>query len=172
MCDPMTLAIAGTAVAATGALVTGAMAAKSQRYQAAVADANAKAESAKAADAIDRGAEDQRNLARKYSGIRGAQNASISANGIDAGYGSGAAAIDDTNMYYQEDAATLSRNTGNEVAGIDMSAANYRAQAKAARMAATGSLVSAGFNAGGTILSGLGKMGQIKAGRAGGGFGG
>jgi len=171
MCDPMTLAIAGTAVAVTGTAVSGYMQHQQNSYQSKVAKANATLESQRAADALDRGTEDQDRLGRRYRAIRGQQTAAMAANGIDVDFGSAGDTLRDTTDFYREDAATTARNTANEVRGIDISAANYGAQASAASMAATGALVGAGFDMGSTILGGIGRANKISANRKAGGSG-
>ena len=165
MCDPVTLTIAATAVAAIGSTVSGLMTAQQERYKARVAAENSRRESARAADAIDKGAEEQRNLGRRYAQQGGAQRAALAANGVDVSFGSAADIQNDTRDFYAEDRATLDRNTGYEVKGIDISAANYTAQAQAARSAATGALVSTAFDVGSTVLGGIGKVRSQRAAR-------
>ena len=93
----------------------------------------------------------------------------MAANGVDLGFGSSADLLDDTSQLYGEDANRLNDNYRNEIRGIDISAANYRADAKAAKHAATGIAISTGFDVAGTILGGVGKSRGIQAARAGGG---
>lgn len=171
MCDPVTLTVAATAVAAVGTGVSGYMSYQQQRYQQKVATANAKMESQRAGAAIERGAEEQRNLARKYAGLAGQQRAALAANGVDVGFGSAADMMGDTASFYREDSDTLSRNTAAEIRGIDISAANFSSQAKAYGMAATGAAIGTAFDMGSTVLGGLGRVGKIKADRSGGGRG-
>lgn len=171
MCDPMTLAIAGTAVAVAGTAVTGYMSYNQSKYQQKVAKANQMRENQRIASAMDTGAIEQRNLARKYAALRGQQTASMAANGIDVGFGSAADTLGDTAQYYKEDAEATNRNTMNEIKGIDMNAANYGSQAKAAGMAATGAAISTAFDIGSTVLGGLRQTGKISADRKAGGSG-
>ncbi len=171
MCEPATLALIGTGVALAGQAVTGYMGYQQKRGEAKVARANAKMKSEEAANAIDRKAEDQRTLARKYAALRGGQRAAMAANGVDLGFGSAADTLGDTQMFYGEDAQRLDDNYRDEIRGIDISAANYRSSASAARSAATGVLASTAFDMGSTILGGVGKQKKIAAARAGGGSG-
>lgn len=171
MCDPVTLAVAGTAIAVAGSATAGYMQYNQSKYQQNVANANQRAENARAADAIDRGTQDQDRLARRYRALQGSQTAALAANGVDVDFGSAGGFLQDTRDLYREDADALGRNTGAEVKGIEISAANFGSQAKAAGMAATGAAVSTAFDMGSTILGGVGKVEKIKANRKAGGSG-
>lgn len=169
MCEPATLTLIAAGVAAAGTAVTGYMGYQQKRFESKVARVNAREKSAEAGRAITRQQEDQQLLARKYAAIRGSQRASMAANGIDVGFGSAADQLGDTAMLYGEDADRLNANYADEIRGIDISAANYRAEAKAAKRAATGIAISTAFDVGSTILGGVGKARGMNAARAGGG---
>lgn len=165
MCEPATLAIIGTAVAATGAGVTAYMGYQQQQYRSKVASANAKMESERAASELSKGQEERRALMRKYGGLAGSQRAAMAANGLDINFGSAADLLGDTEQLYREDTATAIANNAAAVKGIDISSANYTAESRAAKQAATGELVSGAFNVGSTILGGVGKVNKINAAR-------
>lgn len=171
MCDPVTLAVTATAVAAAGAGFSAYMGVQQANYQKKVASANAKMESARAADELQKGQEDRRQLMRKYGALAGSQRASMAANGIDIGFGSAADQLGDTEMLYREDTANAIKNNAAAVKGIDISAANYTSQARAAGMAATGAAIGGAFDVGSTILGGVGKVNKIKAAQKAGGSG-
>jgi len=171
MCEPVTLAIAGTALAVAGSAVSGYMGVQQAKGEAKIARRNATMKSAEAADAISRRDEDNQTLARKYAAIRGSQTAAMAANGVDVDFGSAGGTLQDTGMFYGEDAARLNDNADNEIRGIDISASNYRAQADAARSKATGIAVGTAFDMGSTILGGVGQTKRIRASQAGGGSG-
>lgn len=171
MCDPVTIGIIGTAVAATGAGVSAYMGYQQQSYRAKVATANSKLESERAASELAKGQEERRNLARKYGALAGSQRAAMAANGVDVDFGSAADTLGDTSAFYREDLKTSIDNNAQAVRGIDISAANYTAEARAAKQAATGELISGAFNVGSTILGGVGKVGKVKAAQKAGGSG-
>lgn len=165
MCDPgtLTLLAVGTAVAGT---VTSTVASYQQaRYEAKVADANVAAENERVRDALNRGDIEARDTARRQSQLIGAQRAAMAANGIDLGFGSAADLLADTAMYAREDLTTVRENTRREVMGFDINAANYGAQARAARSRATGALVAGGLQAASTIAGGAQRFGKIRADR-------
>lgn len=169
MCDPATVAIVGAGIAIAGTATAGYMQYRQEKYKSKVATANQERENARAEDAIDRGTADQDKLGRRYRSMMGSQRAAMAANGIDTDFGSAGDVLDDTRDLYREDATALAGNTMNEVKGIDISAANFGAQAKAADMAATGAAVKAGFDVASTTLGAIGNVNKINAGRAGGG---
>lgn len=165
MCEPATLTLIAAGVAAAGTAVTGYMGYQQKRFEGKVARENARQKSEEAGRAIERQQEDQQLLARKYAAIRGSQRASLAANGVDVGFGSASDQLGDTAMLYGEDADRLNANYADEIRGIDISAANYRAEAKAAKRAATGIAISTAFDVGSTILGGVGKARGINAAR-------
>ena len=168
MCEPATLAIIGTVAATASAGVAGYSAYQQSKYQAKVAKQNAKFESERAIGEIDRGVEERRNLSRRYAATRGAQRAAMAANGIDVDFGSAADVLGDTDMFYREDTETSLTNQADRVRGIDISAANFRGEAAAAKSRATGQLIGTALNMGSTILGGVGQVNQLRAARAGG----
>ncbi len=171
MCEPATLTLIAAGVAAAGTAVTGYMGYQQKRYEAKVDRVNATMKSEEAARAIERQQEDQRNLARKYAALRGGQRVAMAANGIDVDFGSASSVLGDTDMLYREDAATTNANYADEIRGIDISAANYRASAAANKRAATGIAISTGFDVGSSILGAVGKARGMSAARSGGAAG-
>ena len=157
------LMIASTAMAALGTGIGAIQQSQAAGYRAKVANANAKAESARARDAIARGKIDQQQLSRKYAAVRGEQEVAMAANGVDLGFGSASLTLQDTSMFLSEDSAALARNNLNEVQGIDMSAANFRSEAGAARQAQSGAIVGGIFGMGATALSGATQYATMKA---------
>lgn len=121
-------------------------------------------ESERAAAELQKGQEERRALQRKYAGLAGSQRAAVAANGIDISFGSAADTLGDTEQLYREDLNTSIKNNAAAVRGIDISAANYTSQARAAGMAATGAAIGGVFDVGSTILrGGVGKVNKIQA---------
>ncbi len=162
MCGPPALALVAAGVAATGQIASGMSQASQLRYQAKIADRNAQLESQRALDAIERGKIERVQLDRRYSALQGEQQAAMAANGIDASFGSAAQVRSDTAMLRNEDAAALYNNQADELRGHDISAANYAADARGKRSAATGAIVSAAFGAASTALGGATQHKQLK----------
>lgn len=171
MCDPVTLAIGATAVAAVGTGFSAISANQQARYQGKIADANAKAASAQAADANERGKLDLQSAMRKNADLAGRQRLAMAANGIETDFGSALDLQKDTASLAAEDYALISRNTDREMAGFDMSATNYRAEGRAQRAAGRSALIKGAFDVGSTILGGVSQVGKIRAARAGGASG-
>lgn len=167
MCEPATLTLIATGVAAAGTAVSGIMTAQQQRYQAKVADANAKISSQQAADALQRGKLEEQKSYRRTAQIAGSQRAAMAANGIETDFGSAMRLQGDTAMIGAEEAANVRANAERESQGYDMEAGNYRSSAKASRMAATGTLVKTAFDTSSTILGGAQQYRKIQAGRSG-----
>lgn len=164
MCNPAVLALGAAVVSAAGTAY-GGMAANAQgKYEAKVAEQNARLTAEQGRDAMERGRIEQQRLDREYSQTQGAQRAAMAANGVDLSYGSAEQVQQDTAMMRGEDRAALDRNIYNEVRGLDINASNYRSQAQAARMKGKNAMVGSFISAGGTLLSGASQFGKAKAG--------
>ena len=164
MCAPPVLALVAAGVAAAGAGYSALQANAQARGQAAQAKVNQAEANRSAADALERGNVEQQQHYRKVSAQMGAQRAAMAANGLDISFGSAAYLVGDTAMYGQEDASALAENTVREARGFEINAANYGAERKSAKLAATGALVKGAFDMGSTILSGASQYGKLKAG--------
>lgn len=168
MCGPaavIPLAIAATAVTAAGAIYQGNVAAAQGKYEAAVANQNAKMERAASDDARQRGETEQLRHYRRVAQVLGAQRAQLAAGGLDVTFGSAADLQGDTMALGLEDSAIIAENTRREMQGYDISAVNYTAQGRAARMRGNAARVGGYVSAASTILGGASQVGQIKAGR-------
>ena len=168
MCEPATLAIAATAVSAAGSIVGGVNQNAQQRYAAKVADQNAALDRRAAQDSFARGEIDEQRQYRKTGQVIGAQRAALSANGIEADFGSAADVQTDARTLGWEDAATIRENARREGLGYEISASNNNGKAASARAAGTAAIIGGVFDAGKSILSGVQQVGKINASRAGG----
>lgn len=166
MCEPGTLALIATAASVAGTITSSLGAYQQKRYEAKVAEANQAQENAKVVDALNRGDITARDTARKQAQLAGAQRASMAANGIDLSFGSAADLLGDTAMFGREEQMTVRENTRREVMGYDINAANFGGQARAARAAGTGILISGALQSVATIAGGAQRMGKISADRS------
>lgn len=164
MCDPGTLALAAAGVSTVGKGVSAIQTAAMDRYQARVADQNARLSDEQARDALDRNKVDAQRLYRKIGQTAGQQTAAMAANGIDLSSGSALQVQQDTSAIGAEDVAQLYKSGAQEERGYEISAANDRAKAQGARQAATGALVSGAFDVASTVLGGVSQYKKLKAG--------
>lgn len=167
MCDPVSLTVlaVGAAVLTAGAEVYQGVAAKSQgKFEAQVAERNAKLEEASRADAMNRRNVDQMRLWRRVSQQLGEQRASAAAQGLDVNFGSPSDLQQDTLMLGEEDSSTLNQNYIKEFKGYDINASNYRLQGMASKARGNAAFGGSMLSAGGTILSGASQVGQLNFG--------
>lgn len=168
MCDPLSLTIAATAVAAVGQGVSAVSSYQQGQYAAKVAEANAEAESRRAADAYDRGRIESQKYQRAHSQEQGQQVAALAANGIDVGFGSAFNVRADLAEAGRQDVQTIDENARREAMGFDINAANFTAEAVASRRQAKGALIQGAFGVASTVLGGATQYRRIQSGRAGG----
>lgn len=164
MCAPPAILALGAAVVSAAGTAYGGMAANAQgKYEAKVAEQNARLASEQSRDALERGQIERQRLDREYSQTAGAQRAAMAANGVDLSYGSAAGVQQDTAMMRAEDRGALDRNIYNEMRGLDINAANYRSQAQASRMKGKNAMIGSFISAGGSLLSGASQFGKARA---------
>lgn len=166
MCDPLTLTIAATAVSAVGSGVGALQAASMSRYQAQIADRNARLEAEAAHEESKNTAEAARLQYRKIGQAQGAQIAAQAANGLDVDFGSARQSQQDLEMLGAEDVDRIYRQGYQKVRGFDINGANARAQAAASRADAKGALIGGAFDVGSSILSGVTQYSKLKGGGA------
>lgn len=166
MCDPVTLTVLTVAatVVTAGSQVYAGMAANAQgKYEAKVAERNAKLEESSRSDAFNRRNIEQMRLWRRVSQQLGEQRAQGAAAGLDINFGSMADLQQDTLTIGEEDSSTLDTNYMKEIKGYDINAANYRAEGTAAKMRGHAALVGGFMGAAGTLLSGATQVAKINA---------
>lgn len=165
MCDPVTgLMVASTLLTATGQIQQGNAANAAGKYNAQVAEMNAKIADNKARDALERGKIEEQKQRQKTASISGAQQAAMAANGVDLSFGSPLDTLVDTATLGELDALTIRSNAAREEYDYRVDAVNKRAGGQLARMqgkaAKTGSLLAAGS----TVLGGGAAVGKYQKG--------
>lgn len=163
MCEPTTLVLAATAVTMAGQGYAALQSAAASRYEARVADQNAKLEN----EAAFRETENTKTAAlahyRRVAQLKGEQRVAQAANGVSLDFGSAADVAADTDMLAREDAQRIYDQGAEKVRGFDINAANYRSSAKASRFAAKGALIKGGLDMASTALSGATQYSKMKA---------
>jgi len=162
MCDPLTLTIAATTVATIGTGFSALQANAQNKYQAKVADQNAKLSAEAARQESDNTREAALQQYRKMAQLKGQQRAAMAASGLDVDFGNAADLTADTDMLGREDVSRIYRQGAENVRGFDMQGANYRSQAAASRQAATGALIGGAFDMGSTALSGATQYSRLR----------
>lgn len=144
MCDPITIAAvtmaAGSAYNAYGQYQTG-------KYNAAVADENARLADISAEEAITLGEADVSRFRMNINQIRGRQRAAIGASNIEMS-GSALDISEDTAQIGELEIATIRNNAARDAYGFRTQGLNYRAQGRldrfAGRTGAIGTLLTGG----------------------------
>lgn len=166
MCEPVALTIAATAIAALGQGYSALSANAQSTYESRVARQNARLESERAKDAIERGTIEAQRFQRKAGQEMGEQNAALAANGIDIAFGTAADVRGDTAMFAREDTKTIYDNSFREAKGYEINAANFLSESKAARMRGKAALIKGGFDMASTVLGGATQVSKIRNPRA------
>lgn len=164
MCLPLaTLALVGTGLSAVGTGVAALSANAQSRYQAKVAEQNAKmaAEAAHTADENTREAALQQY--RKIAQVKGQQRLAAGANGVGLEFGTAADAVADTSAMGREDVGRIYDQGYQKARGFEIEAANYRGEAAAKRQAGTAALIGGAFNMGSTVLGGVQQYKKLRA---------
>ena len=148
------LTIGSTLMGAVGAVQQAGAASASARYNAKVADMNAKLADRAAKDALNRGALEEQKQRQKTAQLMGAQQAAMAANGVDVTFGSPLDTIVDTAVLGELDALTIRSNAYREERDIRQQGANYRGQAAMSRSQASSASTGGFLGAIGTVLGG------------------
>lgn len=101
----------------------------SMKYNAAVADANAKTAEFAAQDAKDRAEQRAIMVGRKVADVRGRQRAALAANGMDLDTGNAQGIQDSTNYYGLEDQRTERDNGEREAYSLRTQSSNFSNEA-------------------------------------------
>ena len=162
MCDPITLGVAATVVSTAGAFTSGIGQAQQYRYQAQIADQNARLANEQARDSIENTNLEARQRSRQIAQTKGAQIAAMAANGVDLNFGSAVDIQKDTAMIGAEDIAQIYKGGNERTRGFDINAFNYKSQASANRAQASGALMKGIFDGVSTALGGASKAAGMK----------
>ena len=155
MCELMTaLMIGSTLMGGVGAIQQGQAASASAKYNAQVADMNAKMADRAAKDALERGKLEEQKQRQNTAGLMGQQTAAMAANGLDLTFGSPLDTLVDTATLGELDALTIRSNSYREERDIKQQGANYRGQASMYRAQGSSALTGGYLNAMGTFLGG------------------
>ena len=155
MCELMTmLTIGSTIMGGVGAIQQGQSQAKAARYNAQVADMNARMSDRAAKDALERGALEEQKQRQKTAQLMGQQTAAMAANGVDIGFGSPLDLLVDTATLGELDALTIRTSAYREERDIRQQGANYRGQAAMNRAQASSASTGSFLGAMGTFLGG------------------
>lgn len=155
MCELMTLlTIGSTIMGGVGAIQQGQAASASAKYNAQVADMNAKMADRAAKDALERGAMEEQKQRQKTAQIMGQQTAAMAANGVDIGFGSPLDLLVDTATLGELDALTIRTNAYREDRDLRQQGENYRGQAAMNRSQASSARTGGYLGAMGTFLGG------------------
>lgn len=162
MCIPLAAAaavatIAASAVSAYGAIQSGNAAKNQAEYQAAVDRDNQQRAEWQAKDALDRGAEAERQQRLKVQSALGSQRAAMAANGVDLSSGSPLDILGDTAMYGEMDALTIRSNAEREAYGYRVQSQNFATNAQLSQMRGSSAQTAGAIGAGSTLLTGAGQ---------------
>jgi hypothetical protein len=151
------------ATQAAGALVGGYSALQQGKYESRIAKQNAAIEREGASDSLKQGEWERRKYWRDVGRTKGQNIAAMAANGIDVDFGAGERLQGDTQDLANEDAGNLYGNINQRTSGFIINAANYSAEAKAAKARGKSAFVGSLFEAGGSLLSGFQQSKGLKA---------
>lgn len=152
--------VASTLLSATGSIQQGNAAAAAGRYNAQIAEMNAKISENRARDALERGKIEEQKKRKEIAKISGAQQAAMAANGVDISFGSPLDTLVDTAVQGELDALTIRSNTYREEYDYRVQAANQRAGGQLQKMQGKSAQAAGYIGAGSTILGGGAKVAQ------------
>ena len=154
MCIPLAagLAIASGVTSAAGQIMAGQQAKAQANYNAAVAKENAAQEVSAYQDYKGAEVDERTRFWRQVGQVKGQQEASMAANGIDIGFGSAARLRSDTQLLANEDAKNLYRNQSAKEKGYLINASNYTSEAVAQKMQGRAAVTNSYFGALSSLL--------------------
>jgi hypothetical protein len=138
---------------AASSMAQGAAANSAAKAQAAVSEQNAHLAELQAADATKRGGSEAYAMKRQLAILQGHQRAMAAVNGVNADSGSMADIQAASALEGERDINANSENRARESWGYDVQAANYRAEASAARASGRNAMFGGAVGAAGSLLS-------------------
>lgn len=125
-------------------------------YQSQISKNNAQIASWQMDDARQRGEREEQNLRMKTAMLKGTQQASMAARGLDLGVGSALNILTDTDFMGERDALLIRDNTAKDVWGLGVQRTNYLRDAEFKSSQARS--INPWANAGTTLLTGAGTV--------------
>lgn len=142
-------------VGAMGSIAQGVAQSKAAKFNAEVADMNARISERRAKDALERGRAEEQKKRFEVAAIKGRQQAAMAANGVDLTFGSPLETMIDTAILGEMDALTIRTNAYRESYEHQVAAANKTAEGDLSRMNAKSALVGGYLGAASSILTGV-----------------
>ena len=146
----------GAVGSAFGAYYSAKTAKNNLRFQAQMAEINARTAELGAKGQLLRGEREVQASKLKTSQLKGSQRASMAANGIDLGEGTAGQVLTTTDVMGEIDANTIAANAISSAWGYRMQAENYRGEAAVGRATASG--ISPAGSALSSLLSDSGQV--------------
>ncbi len=126
------------------------------RYQADIADTNARLSELSAQSELVRGQREEQASRLRTAQLKSSQRVALAANGIDLGQGSAAEILTSTDYMGEVDANTIAANAVRQAWGYRTQGMNYQNEALMRR--ATASAINPGMTAATTLLSEAGRV--------------
>ncbi|MEN2787571.1 hypothetical protein ACFOKI_02875 [Sphingomonas qilianensis] len=163
MCDPITLtAAAATAVTMAGQVSKGVGDSRIARYEASVADQNARLASEQARDSIENTNIEALRVGRQHAQTKGQAVATMAGNGVDLNFGSAVDVQRDNAMTAAEDMSQIYKGGNERTKGFEISAFNYKSSAAASRAKAKAAKMQGFFNAASTALGSASQISSMR----------
>lgn len=153
---PLTLTVAGSISNVFGSYFSARGQRAALRYQAEIADINARLSELGAQSALRRGQREEQGVRLRTARLKSSQRVALAANGIDLGQGSAQEILNTTDVMGEIDANTVAANAVRDAWGYRTQGVNYQNEALMKR--ATASAISPIGAAAGTLLGEAGSV--------------
>lgn len=132
-------------------------------YEARVARQNEAIEAERGRQSIVQGQIESRDFYRSLGRLKGQQEASMAANGVDLGFGTPLTVQQDTAQGGEDDATNMHRAQLERLKGYDISGANFQSEAAAAKFRGRSAMVNSAFEAGTSLMGGFQQQRAFRA---------